>query len=150
MNEKASSSAPRARVWSADVLVPLIVLVGIAIGVAADLAQGTQNGNAPPPFGPSQPGFNTVGAYHVILSTLGIVLLLALLTVYARTYRQTHGLFPLGLIVVFSSLLFQEVVSSPLFAQFFEHTPLVAGAAGPVADTFRIIAYIVFLWISLQ
>jgi hypothetical protein len=41
-------------------------------------------------------------------------------------------------------------VSSPLFAQFFEHTPLVAGAAGPVADTFRIIAYIVFLWISLQ
>jgi hypothetical protein len=135
---------------STKVLVPTIVLVGIVLGLIADLAQGAQSGAMPPPFGPSHPGFDALGAYHTILSALGIVLLLALLTVYGRTYRQTHGTFPLGLIVVFSSLLFQEVVSSPLFSEFFENTPLMAGFAGPVADTFRVIAYIVFLYISLE
>src|ERR1017187_5708105 len=103
-----------------------------------------------PPFGPPSSGFNLTGAYHIILSTLGIVLLISLIVVYARTYRQTRGRFSLGLLVIFSSFLFQEIFSSPLLSHLLEHTPFAVGFAGPIADTFRIIAYAIFLYISLE
>jgi hypothetical protein len=130
--------------------VPVIVLVGIAIGLIADFVQGAQIGVMPPPFGRSEASFNTIGALHVILSTLGIVLVVTLLVVYARTYRQTRGRFPLGLLAIFSALLFQELVSSPLLSHYLQNTALSSGSVGPVADTFRIVAYIIFLYISLE
>jgi hypothetical protein len=135
---------------ASKVSVIVVVLAAIAIGLIVDLTQGARSGAIPPPFGSAQAGFDTPGGYHVILSTLGIVLLFALVVVYGRTYGRTHGIFPLGLIVVFSSLLLQESVSSPLFAQLFENTPLTASFPVLVADTFRDVAYIVFLYISLE
>lgn len=102
------------------------------------------------PFGPSF-GFNTALEYHSILSTVSIALLVSLLFVYARIYTQTRANFILGLFIVLLALLLQNLLQYPLLHPFIDNTPLeVAGFSSPVSDIFTIIAYTVFLYLSLE
>ncbi len=64
------------------------------------------------------PHFNRIGQpigpdvfleFHIILSTVGMALLVALIVVYARTYVQTKANFILGLLVVLFALLLQAL-----------------------------------------
>jgi hypothetical protein len=48
--------------------------------------------------------------FHVVLSTVGITLLVSLVTVYTKTYWETHARFSLGLVVVLLALLMQLFV----------------------------------------
>lgn len=86
----------------------------------------------------------------VILSTVGIVLLVALLAVYVRTYSQTGARFALGLTVVLFALLLQSLLTSPLV---YGALGTTADALGPFlmfADVFKVAAFTVFLYLSLQ
>ena len=77
-------------------------------------------------------------------------LLVALILVYARTYKQTKANFILGLLVVLFALLLQSLLTYPLLLEL-ELTPGFAFAVfSPVADIFTIIAYAVFLYLSLE
>jgi hypothetical protein len=108
------------------------------------------------PPGPEGNGFAVFASYlafHIILSTVSIALLLALIAVYTRTYAKTHASFILGLLVVLLALLIQNLVSYPLLNPFINIEPLDLtkfGLASPVADVFTIIAYTVFLYLSLE
>ncbi|MDG6907079.1 MAG: hypothetical protein JRN20_15000 [Nitrososphaerota archaeon] len=137
---------------SSKLLVPLIVLLGIVVGILTYLAVA----NTIPEFR----GFPRFGGpfgprlfleYHIILSTVSIFLLLALIVVYSRSYLRTKANFVLGLIVVLLSLLLQNLLSYPLLHEFIDRTPLATiGSSSPVADVFAIIAYAVFLYLTLE
>ena len=107
----------------------------------------------PAPGGPGVDVFMTYLAFHVILSTVSIGLLLALISVYLRTYSRTKAAFMLGLLIVLFALLLQNLVTYPLLNPFINFQPLAFssfGLSSDLADVFTIIAYTVFLYLSLE
>ncbi len=133
------------KVW-----VPAVLFLGALIG-AISYYFASQSADFPR-FGRlgETPGADAYLEFHIILSTVGMALLIALILVYARTYRQTRANFILGLLVVLFALLLQSLLTYPLLLEL-ELTPRFAFAVfSPVADIFTIIAYAVFLYLSLE
>jgi hypothetical protein len=135
---------------SREIWVPIVVLVGVLVGLMIDLLSRPNFGGPRPPFEPYSFRFELIGDFHVILSTTGIALIIALLVVYARTYSETKGNFALGLLVVLSALLFQAALSYPVTFGFVERVSFRPGFSSPIADLFMITAYTVFLYLSLE
>jgi hypothetical protein len=131
--------------------VPIVLLIGTVAGIISYL----YTLSTIPQFGPGGPGgpFGP-GAfleYHSILSTISISLLVALLVVYGKTYTQTKANFILGLIVVLLALLLQNLLNYPILHPYIDNTPLESMTiSSPVSDVFTIIAYTVFLYLSLE
>jgi magnesium-transporting ATPase (P-type) len=132
--------------------VPFVVILGALVGVVVFFL------TAPVIFVPSRSliplaqEILTIIAVHIILSTIAITLLVSLIVVYVRTYSQTRANFILGLLAVLFALLLQNLLDYPLA------TGLGAPGSGPfpreffppIADIFTIIAYAVFLYLSLE
>jgi len=104
-------------------------------------------------FGPPdvQFKFQVFREFHIILSTVGIALLVALLVVYGRTYTQTRANFVLGLLVMLFALLLNSVLTYPIFLGLaepaFSFPPFFFS---PIADVSTIVAYAIFLYLSLE
>ena len=139
-SKKASGSS--ARFW-----VPVVLAIGTFAGILSymyTLSTFTQ-------FGRGLGGAEAFLEYHSVLSTISIALLVALLVVYGRTYTQTKANFMLGLIVVLLALLLQNLLNYPILHPYIDDTPLASMTiSSPVADAFTILAYTVFLYLSLE
>ncbi len=130
------------RLW-----VPAVLVIGTIIGIVS-YKLATEISGAPPFNRPFIP--DVYLEFHIILSTIGMALIVALLVVYARTYVQTKANFILGLLVVLFALLLQAVLTYPVLLEL-EVAPRPAiEVFSPVADVFTIIAYTVFLYLSLE
>lgn len=135
------------RIW-----VPVVLLIAILLGAISSLL-------APVPEEPvfeHLPGFfvtftpEPLLQFHVFVTTMEIVLLVALLVVYIKIFTDTRANFSFGLLVVLGALLLNTLFSYPL----------LLGLVGPVsvrpgdfllfADIFMIVAYTVFLYLSLE
>jgi hypothetical protein len=133
--------------------VPLVVLLGAVSGL---LLYFWTSMNTYYDFGferiPFQPGFGveTFGELHIILTTVSISLLIALIVVYTRTYLQTKADFIFGLLVVLFALLLQSLITFPVFLSLVEHTPIRPAFISTIADIFKIVAFAVFLYLSLE
>jgi len=137
---KKSRGRVPALVWVLGVL--------LAGGIVGELSYLFISGSVPQ-F-PNGPDFAFL-QYHSILSTVSIALLFALLVVYGKTYVQTKANFILGLIVVLLALLLQNLLTYPIIHPFIDNTPFESmSISSPVADVFTIIAYTVFLYLSLE
>lgn len=129
--------------------VPIVLFIGTVAGIIAnEIAQAYARFPHFPFRG--QPGPNLFLEFHIILSTIGIALLVALIVVYARTYMQTRANFILGLLVVLFALLLQSVLTYPVLLELEVTTGFAIVVFSPVADVFSIIAYTVFLYLSLE
>ena len=127
----------------------LVLGIGLALGVVAALVSKPWRPAGPGP-GPGMMAFAVFSDVDAVLSTIGLVFLLALVYVYAKTYADTKARFALGLIVVLAALLFQALLTSPLLFGAFGHG---LGGLGPfvlVADAFKAVAFAAFLYLSLQ
>ena len=127
------------------------VLVVIAVGVLAGLALSIFGPG--PRVGPGHgffPQMEAVLTLRVILTTTSIALLVSLLVVYLRMYVQTKANFVLGLVVMLSALLLNSVLSHPLLLLQAEPMPFGPGAFLSTADVFTVVAYGVFLFLSLE
>lgn len=146
------TEAEKKRGATAGVWVLLVLLVGIAAGlVLAALPIGTTTAVPSPGRGSGwHLELSTASDYDVILSTVGITLLLALLVVYGRVYGDTKANFSLGLIVVLLALLFQSILTSPLVFGVFGQTSDGLGIFLALADIFKVVAFAVFLYLSLE
>jgi len=126
--------------------LPFVLGIGFVVGWALSY-------EVPAPFGywrfgPDQ--FRDTVILHTILSTVSIALLIALLVIYLKVYAETGARFALGITVVLFALFVQAL---------FQY-PLVLGLAGPFpegqgqylsfGDLFTIVAYAVFLYLSLE
>ena len=123
--------------------VLLVLVLGVALGVL--LAALPQPAVVRPPF-----RFEQFEDVAVVLSTVAVVLLVALLVVYIRTYRDTQANFALGLVLVLIALLVQSVLTSPVLLGAFGHR---LGGLGPFfffAEVFKATAFSIFLYLSLQ
>ena len=87
---------------------------------------------------------------HVFLATMEIVLLAALVLVYVKIYSATRANFSLGLAFVLGALLIHSVVTYPLFLQNVGPVIVGSGPFFPYSDLLTILAYAVFLYLSLE
>ena len=87
---------------------------------------------------------------HVILSTIEMVLLFSLVIVYVRIYTETRANFSMGILIVLFALLVHSILSYPLTVDQIGPVLLGSGAFFPYPDIFTIIAYTVFLYLSLE
>lgn len=128
--------------------VPLVVAVGAIIGVVAFVIA-----NAIAADGSSGSGDIFVEAFrgtHVVLTTVTISLLVALLYVYTKTYLATKAHFALGMWLVLLALLLRFVFTYPIFLDFTQHLPLLQNFFSPISDAFTVIAFSLFLYLSLE
>jgi len=86
---------------------------------------------------------------HVILSTIEMVLLFSLVLVYLRIYTETRANFSMGILIVLFALLVHSILSFPLTVDEIGPVLLGSGAFFPYPDIFTIIAYTIFLYLSL-
>lgn len=144
MQHKVHREGP-SKVW-----VLIVLLIGVATGlVLAAVPLPASTG------GPGRgPGWHlelsTASEFDVVLSTVGIVLLLALTVVYAGMYSATKAHFALGLVVVLLALLFESILTSPLVYGAFGQTSGTLGLFLVFADLFKIVAFTVLLYLSLE
>jgi hypothetical protein len=86
------------------------------------------------------------------LMTLGnVMLLLCLLVIYARNYKQIKSKFALGLIAFVSLLLVQALTSNPFVHLLWGFRRINAlGLFMIVPDLFELVALVILLYISLR
>jgi len=135
---------PKKNGLSAAAWVILVLCAGIAAGTAL-AALPAPPGPRPGPYPRAM--FDDVAT---VLSAVGIALLIALLVVYAKTYRETRSKFALGLLVVLAALLGQSLVSSPILFRALDH---FGGPLAPLvlaAEMLKAAAFAVFLYLSLE
>lgn len=133
-------------------LVPAVLLAGLALGSlsAMNLKFEFPGG----PFGPSGLYFEEriyeYLQYHIVFSTISLALLLSLIIVYARSYLQTKANFMLGLLVVLLALFLEGLLTYPLLHLFMTGRVVIDTFYSPISDVFTIVAYSVFLYLSLE
>jgi len=129
------------------VLVPLVLAVGILLGVALSYLIPLPFGFGPfPPFAQ----FRNLIIVHMVLSTVIIALQVALVVVYLGVYAETGARFSLGILVVMSALLLQSLFQYPLLLGFVGRYAIEFGPYLSTADLFTIAAYTIFLYLSLD
>ncbi len=133
--------------------VPAIVwvLVAVALGLVAGsvLAIATPAPTHPP--GPHQGPAPAVGnQLPLFVSGLDLVLLVALLVVYLRTFSETRARFALGLVIFLVVLLFEAIVSSPALFGALGYAPGNLGFFFLLSDVLEAIALAIFLYLSLE
>ncbi len=134
--------------------VPVILVLAVLLGLA--LAETIPSPVCPPGY------FNCPWPYfyllsvrgalmlHVILSTIEIVLLVSLVAVYIKVYAETRANFSLGLIIVLGALFIHSVLSYPLVVNDIGSILYGSGLFFPYTDLLTIVAYSVFLYLSLE
>ena len=130
-------------------IVPLVLAVGIVLGVAFSYLIPTPFGFGPfppPPFAQ----FRNLIIVHMVLSTVIIALQVALVVVYLKVYAETGARFSLGILIVMSALLLQSLFQYPLILGFVGRYAVEFGPYLSTADLFTIAAYTIFLYLSLD
>jgi hypothetical protein len=149
LSETPTGNEPTPSKRSIKLLVPIVILVGAVLGLASAL-------NLPDEFPGSVIGFTGPEGpyaflqYHIVLSTISLALLFALMVVYARSYLATRADFMLGLLIVLFALMLQGLLNYPLLHLVMNINVGTDDFSSPVADLFTIIAYSVFLYLSLE
>jgi hypothetical protein len=129
--------------------VLVVLVLGTAIGVGIALLVGTPPG-PPGPGGGAGPGPAPIVRPTSILSGIDLVLVLALLFVYLRTYWETRARSALGLTFFLAALTLQTSFTSPLLFGVFGFGP---GGLAPfllVSAAFETVALTLFLYLSLD
>jgi len=154
---EAKRSSHGQKLW-----VPLIILVGFLLGefvsYFSTVPEPPERGGPSlgQGFGPG--GFNQFPRFyndpliqfHIVLTTISIVLLVSLVVVYIRVYLETKANFSLGLVLVLFALLVQALLSYPLVIGFIGTVYLGPGLSSQFADVFTVCAYAIFLYLSLE
>ena len=143
-----NSASGKARFPSGKILVPIIILIGIIVGIAASFAL-LEVPSYEPPYSFRYFVWSFL-AFHVILSTVALVLLIALLFVYLRIYSETRARFALGLGIVLGALLLHGIFTYPLLLPTPRDFWIIPGPFFDSGDILMIIAYTVFLYLSLE
>jgi hypothetical protein len=129
------------KVW-----LPVVLLMGLLLGLAASYL--TPNPYSFWRFLP--PDFQEAFVLHTVLSTMSVVLLVALAVIYLKVYADTGARFALGITVVLVALLIQSVFQYPLILSQEGPFPNGQGPFLSYADFFTIAAYTLFLYLSLE
>jgi hypothetical protein len=140
----------RRTVSAGKVWVPVVLIVGLTIGILIASVPTPLYGPMPRRGHHFGPHFETADDVVVILSTLSIILLIALVAVYTRIYAETRATFAVGLVTVFIALLLQSIATSPLVYGAFGQASGGLGGFLLLADIFKVTAFTILLYLSLE
>ena len=126
--------------------LPIVLVVGLLLGISASYLTPEQWGFWR--FLP--PDFQEIFILHTLLSTMSIVLLVALAIIYMKIYAETGARFALGITVVLFALLIQSLFQYPIILSQEGPYPNGQGFFLSYADFFTIAAYTLFLYLSLE
>ena len=144
MSTEATQQKRKGPAW---LLVLMVLTVGILLGVALSYLVPSPFGFGPfPPFAQ----FRNLIIVHMVLSTVIIALQVALVVVYLGVYAETGARFSLGILIVMSALLLQSLFQYPLLLGFVGRYAIEFGPYLSTADVFTIVAYTIFLYLSLD
>ena len=150
----AGESSAQKKNRSRRIWVPIILAVSIVVGfVLAETVPSPPvcpEGYICPPFYFYLLSVQRALMLHVMLSTIELILLLSLVAVYIRVYSATRANFSLGLAIVFIVLTIHSFLSHPLVVNKVEPVLFGSGLFFPYIDLLTIIAYSVFLYLSLE
>lgn len=156
MSRERRADGRSSAVWVVLVLV-LGALVGLLLGVVAPQVAPPGHGPCSPPATcpPSPPPGSAASVLGyprlaVVLACVAIATLLALLFVYARTYRDTRSPQILGLVLFLIALLFETALSSPFLFTRFGGAPSGADPYLLAGQAFEVVALAIFLYLSVQ
>ncbi len=145
----AGNSDGARRSWGAWPWVPIVLALGVVVGLVEIVLWPVKGGpGGPPPHGPPAP--LAVAELFAMLSAIDCALLVALLAVYLRTYTETRAQFALGLVVFLGALLIETVASSPFVFALFGLSPGNLGGFLSVGAALETVALVVFLTLSLE
>lgn len=136
------------KVWVPVILV-LAVLLGLVLAETIPSPPTCPAGYICPPVYFFLLSVHGALILHVVLSTIEIVLLVSLVAVYIKVYAETRANFSLGLIIVLGALFIHSILSFPLLVNEIGQTLYGSGLFFPYTDVLTIIAYSVFLYLSL-
>ncbi|MGP8125507.1 MAG: hypothetical protein ACLQEQ_06525 [Nitrososphaerales archaeon] len=135
------------KVWVPVILV-VAVLLGLVLAETIPSPPACPQGYVCPPVYVYLLSIQRALMLHVILSTIEIVLLVSLVAVYIKVYLETRANFSLGLVIVLGALTVHSFLSYPLVVNDIE--PILFGSLlFPYTDLLTIVAYSVFLYLSL-
>jgi hypothetical protein len=148
-----TEQSPQAAVPKQERISRLWVVVVLTFGVLLGAVLALSIPETTIRFGPG--GFFLLSVQralqlHVVLTTIEMVLLFALVIVYIKVYSVTRANFSMGILIVLFALLFHSVLSYPLTVNDIGPVLLGSGALFPYPDLFTILAYAVFLYLSLE
>ncbi|MEM3684405.1 MAG: hypothetical protein QXX17_06430 [Conexivisphaerales archaeon] len=143
VDNTAKKKLPSGKIW-----VPITIIAGLVLGIVASfLLLGFPYTSLP--YGLRYFVWSFL-AFHVILSTVALALLVALLFVYLRVYSETRARFALGLVIVLGTLLLHSLFTYPLLLPTPRDFWEIPGPFFDSGDVLMIIAYTVFLYLSLE
>jgi hypothetical protein len=146
--------APERGTRVSKVWVPVILVIAVLLGLVM-----AETIPSPPtcPYGYQCPpvyffllSVHQALTLHVILSTIEMVLLVSLIAVYVKVYMETRAIFSLGLVIVLAAMTVYSFLSYPLVVNNVASTVYGSGLFFPYKDLLVIIAYTVFLYLSLE
>ncbi|HKW04847.1 MAG TPA: hypothetical protein VJN71_06055 [Nitrososphaerales archaeon] len=157
VSQPTDNEKPRRRFRSL-LWVVIVLLIGAIVGIISFLLIAPHlsfGGAGPFPFfgGPVDlEELSTSIAEHIILSTVSIALLISLVSAYAKIFRQTRANFALGIFIVLIALLLDAILTYPILQLFYGGIPTadLNNPLPPLGDLLTIVAYTVFLYLSLQ
>ncbi|MCL4518202.1 MAG: hypothetical protein M1587_03300 [Thaumarchaeota archaeon] len=128
-------------------VVVLTLIVGTIAGVIMSLIADAYTSNG---SGSGAIQADAMRVAHVVMTTVSITLLVALVVIYARTYAATKAHFTLGIWMVLLALLLRSLLTYPVVLNFAEHMELLGNPLAPISDAFTVIAFALFLYLSLE
>ena len=128
--------------------VVVVLTIGIVMGILLSLlAQAKEFWFG---FGPFHFEIEPILTFYIVLSTVSLAMLVSLLIVYARVYKETRANFALGLLIVLFALLLHSLLSNPVLLILLAPIPFGFRPFLSIADIFTVVAYTVFLYLSLE
>ena len=131
----------------------VIVVLAFGVLLGAFLAVTIPAATLPPAEGFDRFFMLTVARalqVHLVLTTLEMVLLFSLVVVYLKIYLDTRANFSMGILIVLFALLIHSILSYPVTVEQVGPVLLGSGAFFPYPDILTIIAYAIFLYLSLE
>ena len=124
--------------------VLVVLVVGVAMGILLSLFIQVEE------FEHFRFEIEPVLTFYIVLSTISLAMLISLLVVYSKVYVETKANFALGLVIVLGALLLHSLLSNPILLILLAPIPFGLRPFLSIADVFTVVAYTVFLYLSLE
>jgi hypothetical protein len=147
MNQRTNSNL---KIW-AVIIITLLAIAFLAALWASYTLPSSQFPERPFPRPENLRGdFEFFYVAQTVLSTVNVVLLVFLLTIYIDVYRKTRSQFTIGLIIFSSVFLLRAIAANPLFIGAFGFGAFGLGPFALLPDLFEFVALTVLLYLSIK
>ncbi|MCW4046755.1 MAG: hypothetical protein NWE99_04225 [Candidatus Bathyarchaeota archaeon] len=134
----------------AVIIVTLIAIAFLAALWASYTLPSSQFQERPRPTQFIRGDFEFFYVAQTVLSTVNVVLLVFLLTIYVDVYRKTRSQFTIGLIIFSAVFLVRAIAANPLVMRAFGFIAFGLGPFALLPDLFEFVALAVLLYLSIK